>query len=83
MKWLIALLATIGAGAVAFFFWRKHHQSANSLWNEAKDSTSSLSKAAAEKAGAATEKVAASADKMTDAASDVAEDVEAAVRRGR
>ena len=47
MKWLIALLAAIGAVAVGVFFWRKNQESAGSTWNQAEDLASSLTKTAA------------------------------------
>ena len=77
MKWLIALLAAIGAVTAGVFFWRKNQnqESAGSMWDQAEDLASSLTKTAAEKAGEAAEKVKATADKATSAASDAADQV--------
>jgi hypothetical protein len=64
------LLAAVGAvAAVAGVFLRRNRR-ASSLLSEAKDTTSSWGKTAAEKAGEATDKVAAMADKAASAASD-------------
>jgi hypothetical protein len=62
MKWLIAVLAAVGAAAVGVFLWRKNPGGA---WTQATDATSSFGKAAADKvAGAAT----AAADEVKGAA---------------
>ena len=83
MKFLIALLAAIGAVAAAVFFWRKYHKDAEAAWSEATDSMSAWSKTATVKASETTAKlaetaaetadeVAATAHKAASAASDVA-----------
>lgn len=69
-KGLIAVLAGIAAVAAAVFFWSRNRQAANSLWNEAVDTTSSWAKDAAEKASEATDKVASVAEQAASAASD-------------
>jgi len=51
MKWLIPVLASIGAAAVGVFFWRRKPKP--STWARATDATSSAAKAAAGKAGSA------------------------------
>jgi hypothetical protein len=71
MKWLIAVLALVGAVAFGFFGMR-NRKSASSAWTDAKDSASSWSKTATEKAGAATDEVAG-------AASDAVDEVKGAV----
>jgi hypothetical protein len=67
MRWLIALLAAIGAVAAGVFF-RLRNRKSRGLFDRAKDSTSSWSKAAADKAGAAGDKVGAAAKKVAGAA---------------
>jgi hypothetical protein len=78
MKWLVALLALLGAVAAAFFFWRKNQRSASSLWGQARDSTSSWTDTVAGKAGEAADAVADMGDKATSAASQVADEVKGA-----
>ena len=75
MKWLIALLAAIGAVTAGVFFWRKNQESVGSMWDQAEDLASSWTKTAAEKTGEAAEKVKTTADKATSAASDAADQV--------
>jgi hypothetical protein len=72
MKWLIGALAAVGAVAAVggFFLWR--NRKASSFLSDAKDTTSSWGKTAADKAGEATDKVAAMADKAASTASDAA-----------
>jgi hypothetical protein len=66
MKWLIALLAAIGAAAVGVLFWLRKGDPEHASWHQAKDSASAWSQTAADKAGEA-------GDKLADAAADVAD----------
>ena len=68
MRWLIALFAAIGA-VVAGVFFRKKSRKQRGILGRAKDSTSTWSKTAADKAGAAGGKVGAAAKKVAGAAS--------------
>jgi hypothetical protein len=78
MKWLIAVLAFVGAVAVGFYGMRSR-KSASSTWTHAKDSASSWGKTATEKAGAATNNVAHAAESAASTASDAVDGLEGAV----
>jgi hypothetical protein len=65
MKWLITVLAFVGAVAFGFFGLR-NRKPASSAWTDAEDSAFSSSKTATEKPGAATDKVAGAASDAVD-----------------
>jgi hypothetical protein len=66
MKLLIALLAAIGAAAVAgFIYWRRNPKAVNSVWTQATDATTSFTKSAAD---AAAEAATSAADAVKGAA---------------
>ena len=81
MKWLIFLLAAAGAAVAGVFYWKRNQESAGPMWEQGQDLASSLTKAAAEKAGEASEKFAATAEEATNQASDIAGEVEEATAR--
>jgi hypothetical protein len=56
MKFVIAVLAALGAAAVGVFFWRKNPQAVNSAWTQATDTTSAYAKTAADKVSETTDK---------------------------
>ena len=74
MSKLIALVLA-GALAAVLYFWRKSAESWSSMWNSAKDSSSSLSKTAVRESGKAADRVEAAADQATVAVSDLADEV--------
>jgi hypothetical protein len=67
MKLLIALLAAIGAAAVAgFFFWRRNPKAVNSAWSQATDTTSTFAGTAADKTAEVAHEAADAATTATD-----------------
>ena len=82
MAKLIGLLGALSAIAigVGVFFWRKKSKSWDSMWDEAKDSTSEWAKTASSEAHKTADKIVGASDDATKKAADVAKDVNAGVR---
>jgi hypothetical protein len=78
MTKLIALLAVAGAVAAGLYFWRRNEESRESKWSSPKDFTASWSRTAANETGEAADRVAAAVDGATNAASNLADDLERA-----
>jgi hypothetical protein len=68
VKWLIAMLAAIGAAAVGVFFWRRNPRAVNSAWAQATDTSSSLAQTSADKVSEVTDNAASAASAVADEA---------------
>ncbi len=77
MSKLFALFAVVVAGAVVavLFFRRKNRESWGSMWNSAKDSSSSWSETAAHESGKAVDSVSAAAEHATTAVFDLGDEL--------
>ena len=82
MAKLIGLLGAVSAIAigVGVFFWRKKSRSWDSMWDEARDSTSEWAKTASSEAQKAADKIVGTASDASQKAADLAGDVTDGIR---